>query len=135
MAMIKSQLTPEYLQYEAIKAQLSMVSSPNHTVMYIPVGPMGVPLVGTIDMSKIRRAASEGSSRLESNPCHGPALVQNGFKAPALVHDSGGEDDPCTIEHLRGAQLEVFWERRGGSRDAYRGGVDQSVRIAVARST
>ena len=53
MAMIKSQITPEYLQYEAIKAQISMVSSPNHTVMYIPVGPMGVPLVGTIDMSKI----------------------------------------------------------------------------------
>jgi len=53
MATIKSQLTPEYLQYEAIKAQLSMVSSPNHTVMYIPVGPMGVPLVGTIDLSKV----------------------------------------------------------------------------------
>jgi hypothetical protein len=53
MAMIKSRLTPEYLQYEAIKAQLGMVSSPNHTVMYIPVGPMGVPPVGTIDMSKI----------------------------------------------------------------------------------
>jgi hypothetical protein len=53
MALIKSQLTPEYLQYEAIKAQLTMVSSPNHTVMYIPVGPMGVPLVGTIDMSKV----------------------------------------------------------------------------------
>ena len=53
MATIKSQLTPEYLQYEAIKAQLTMVSSQNHTVMYIPVGPMGVPLVGTIEMSKI----------------------------------------------------------------------------------
>jgi regulator of protease activity HflC (stomatin/prohibitin superfamily) len=52
MATIKSQLTPEYLQYEAIKAQLTMVSSPNHTVMYIPVGGMGVPLMGTIDMSK-----------------------------------------------------------------------------------
>jgi regulator of protease activity HflC (stomatin/prohibitin superfamily) len=53
MATIKGQLTPEYLQYEAIKAQLAMVSSPNHSVMYIPVGPMGVPLVGTIDMSKM----------------------------------------------------------------------------------
>ena len=53
MAMIKSQLTAEYMQYEAIKAQLGMVSSPNHTVMYIPVGPMGVPLVGTIDMSRV----------------------------------------------------------------------------------
>jgi regulator of protease activity HflC (stomatin/prohibitin superfamily) len=52
MATIKGQLTPEYLQYEAIKAQLAMVASPNHSVMYIPVGPMGVPLVGTIDMSK-----------------------------------------------------------------------------------
>jgi hypothetical protein len=53
MATIKGQLTPEYLQYEAIKAQLSMVSSPNHTVMYIPVGHLGVPLVGTIVMSKV----------------------------------------------------------------------------------
>jgi regulator of protease activity HflC (stomatin/prohibitin superfamily) len=52
MATIKGQLTPEYLQYEAIKAQLAMVASPNHSVMYIPVGPMGVPLVGTIDLSK-----------------------------------------------------------------------------------
>jgi hypothetical protein len=52
VATIKGQLTPAYLQYEAIKAQLAMVSSPNHSVMYIPVGPMGVPLVGTIDMSK-----------------------------------------------------------------------------------
>jgi hypothetical protein len=24
-----------------------MVNSPNHTVVYIPVGPMGVPLTGT----------------------------------------------------------------------------------------
>ena len=55
MATIKGQLTPEYLQYEAIKAQLAMVGSPNHSVMYIPVGPMGVPLVGTLDMSPIPR--------------------------------------------------------------------------------
>jgi hypothetical protein len=25
-----------------------MVGSPNHTVVYIPVGPMGVPLTGTL---------------------------------------------------------------------------------------
>jgi len=25
-----------------------MVNSPNHTTVYIPVGPMGVPLTGTI---------------------------------------------------------------------------------------
>ena len=45
MKTINSRLTPEYIQYEAIKAQLAMVNSPNHTMIYIPVGPMGVPLV------------------------------------------------------------------------------------------
>ena len=45
MNTINSKLTPEYIQYEAIKAQLAMVNSPNHTTIYIPVGPMGVPLV------------------------------------------------------------------------------------------
>ena len=54
MTLIKSQLTPEYLPYEAIKAQLGMVSSPNHTVIYIPVGPMGVPLSwAPIEMSRV----------------------------------------------------------------------------------
>jgi hypothetical protein len=36
-----------YIQHEAIEAQKLMVNSPNHTVVYIPVGPMGVPLTGT----------------------------------------------------------------------------------------
>jgi regulator of protease activity HflC (stomatin/prohibitin superfamily) len=47
MEIINAKLTPEYLQYVAIEAQKSMVGSPNHTVVYIPVGPMGVPIVGT----------------------------------------------------------------------------------------
>ena len=34
-------------QHEAIEAQKLMVNSPNHTVVYIPSGPMGVPLTGT----------------------------------------------------------------------------------------
>lgn len=49
MDVINQRLTPLYLQYEAIKAQQGMVNSPNHTTIYIPVGPMGVPLVGTLD--------------------------------------------------------------------------------------
>jgi regulator of protease activity HflC (stomatin/prohibitin superfamily) len=49
MGMINAKLTPEYIQYEAIKAQLAMVNSPNHTTIYIPVGPMGVPLVSTVN--------------------------------------------------------------------------------------
>jgi regulator of protease activity HflC (stomatin/prohibitin superfamily) len=47
MAIIRGQLSPMYVQHEAIEAQKSMVGSPNHTVVYIPVGPMGVPLTGT----------------------------------------------------------------------------------------
>jgi len=50
MAIINEKLTPEYLQYLAIDAQKLMVGSPNHTVVYIPVGNMGVPLVGTLSM-------------------------------------------------------------------------------------
>ena len=49
MEIINQRLTPTYLQHEAIEAQKAMVGSPNHTTIYIPVGPMGVPLVGTFD--------------------------------------------------------------------------------------
>ena len=49
MAIINERLTPVYLQHEAIEAQKAMVGSPNHTTVYIPVGPMGVPLVGALD--------------------------------------------------------------------------------------
>ena len=47
MQIIRGQLSPMYIQHEAIEAQRQMVNSPNHTVVYIPVGPMGVPLTGT----------------------------------------------------------------------------------------
>lgn len=49
MAIINEKLTINYLQHEAIEAQKAMVNSPNHTTIYIPVGPMGVPVVQTID--------------------------------------------------------------------------------------
>jgi regulator of protease activity HflC (stomatin/prohibitin superfamily) len=47
MQIIRGQLNPLYVQHEAIEAQKMMVNSPNHTVVYIPVGSMGVPLAGT----------------------------------------------------------------------------------------
>ena len=47
MQIIRGQLSAMYIQHEAIEAQKMMVNSPNHTVVYIPVGPMGVPLTGT----------------------------------------------------------------------------------------
>jgi len=47
MQIIRGQLSALYIQHEAIEAQKLMVNSPNHTVVYIPSGPMGVPLAGT----------------------------------------------------------------------------------------
>jgi regulator of protease activity HflC (stomatin/prohibitin superfamily) len=47
MSIIRGQLSGMYIQHEAIEAQKLMVNSPNHTVVYIPSGPMGVPVTGT----------------------------------------------------------------------------------------
>jgi len=57
--IISQRLTSSYLQYEAIKAQRETINAPNHTTIYIPVGPMGVPLVGTLN-------APRGQSHRES---------------------------------------------------------------------
>ena len=48
MQIIRGQLNALYIQHEAIEAQKLMVNSPNHTTVYIPVGPMGVPLTGVL---------------------------------------------------------------------------------------
>ncbi|MEN8181270.1 MAG: SPFH domain-containing protein [Myxococcota bacterium] len=45
--IINETLTPNYLQHEAINAQLEMADAPNHTTVYIPVGTNGLPLVHT----------------------------------------------------------------------------------------
>jgi regulator of protease activity HflC (stomatin/prohibitin superfamily) len=54
MEVINQRLTPMYLQHEAIDAQSKMINSPNHTTIYIPVGPNGVPLVGTVNATPLR---------------------------------------------------------------------------------
>ena len=46
--IINATLTSNYLQHEAIQAQLQMASSPNHTTVYIPSGTNGIPLVKTV---------------------------------------------------------------------------------------
>ena len=48
MQIIRGQLSSMYIQHEAIEAQKQMVNSQNHTVVYIPVGPMGVPTHGHV---------------------------------------------------------------------------------------
>ena len=57
MEIIRGQLSGMYIQHEAIEAQKLMVNSPNHTVVYIPVGPMGVPLTGTFTATEPRGPA------------------------------------------------------------------------------
>lgn len=52
MEIIQAKLTNQYLQHEAIEAQKMMVGSPNHTTVYLPVGPMGVPIVGNMNLGK-----------------------------------------------------------------------------------
>jgi regulator of protease activity HflC (stomatin/prohibitin superfamily) len=52
MDIVQKKLTGSYLQHEAIEAQKLMVNSPSHTVIYIPCGPNGVPLVNTIEGGK-----------------------------------------------------------------------------------
>jgi regulator of protease activity HflC (stomatin/prohibitin superfamily) len=54
MQIIRGQLIAMYIQHEAIEAQKLMVNSPNHTVVYIPSGPMGVPITGTFTATEPR---------------------------------------------------------------------------------
>ena len=69
MDVINLRLTPLYLQYEAIKAQQAMVGSTNHTTIYLPVGPMGVPLVGTLDVEgKHGNTAAANGTRPAGTP-------------------------------------------------------------------
>lgn len=63
MQIIRGQLTSLYVQHEAIEAQKAMVGSPNHTVVYIPVGPMGVPVTATMDATSGSPARSAATPR------------------------------------------------------------------------
>lgn len=55
MDIVQVKLTPLYLQHEAVEAQKAMVGSPNHTVIYIPTGEMGVPVIGTTDVEQKKK--------------------------------------------------------------------------------
>ena len=48
MEIIRGQLSGMCIQHEAIEAQKLMVNSPNHTVVYIPVGKHGRPADGDV---------------------------------------------------------------------------------------
>jgi hypothetical protein len=63
MQIIRGQLTGLHVQHEAIEAQRAMVGSPNHTVVYIPVGPMGVPIAGTFEAGSPVRSGAPAQPR------------------------------------------------------------------------
>jgi hypothetical protein len=42
---IQSTLTPLYVQFEAVQAQLAMAKSQNHTIIYVPAGTNGTPVI------------------------------------------------------------------------------------------
>ena len=54
MNIIRGQLSAMYIQHEAIEARKQIVNSQNHTVVYIPVGPMGVLITGTFPTTATR---------------------------------------------------------------------------------
>lgn len=47
--IINGTLTNQYLQYLAINAQKDEINSPNHTVIYVPSGDNGIPMVQTVN--------------------------------------------------------------------------------------
>lgn len=47
--IIKQSLTPLYIQYLAIEAQKQQVNGQNHTIIYVPSGNNGIPLVQTVN--------------------------------------------------------------------------------------
>jgi hypothetical protein len=47
--IINGTLTNQYLQYLAIDAQKAEINSPSHTVIYVPSGNNGIPLVQTVN--------------------------------------------------------------------------------------
>lgn len=65
MVEIQGRLTDRYLTYLAIEAQKAMAGSPNHTVQYIPVGPMGIPLVGTLDLGVGSHLGSPSTAQID----------------------------------------------------------------------
>jgi hypothetical protein len=43
--IINRSLTPLYIQHEAVQAQLAMARSQNHTIIYVPAGTNGTPVI------------------------------------------------------------------------------------------
>lgn len=61
---INSTLTPLYVQHEAIQAQLAIANSGrNNTIIYVPSGSVGTPIVQTTDPAAIAARDQAGAGR------------------------------------------------------------------------
>jgi len=58
---LTNSLTPEYLQWEAIKVQQAMAGAPNHTTTYIP---SGFPLTGNLPVGSAAASAAPAAAAL-----------------------------------------------------------------------
>lgn len=67
MEIIQVKLTSQYLQHEAIEAQKLMVDSPNHTVLFVPTGAMGVPIAGTFDIMPEKASHQDITDKTKTN--------------------------------------------------------------------
>lgn len=58
---IAKTLTPLYVQFEMVEALKAIATSgSNNSVVYIPVGPNGIPLIDDVSVGKVGEAANKG---------------------------------------------------------------------------
>lgn len=69
--IINETLTPQYLQHEAIQVQEKLANSPNTTIIYIPVGQSGIPIVHNSEAERVnleeKTSTSDNSLRSLEN--------------------------------------------------------------------
>ncbi len=96
--IIQQRLTPLYVQHEAIEAQKALVGSPNHSVIYIPVGPMGVPVVSTLPSAG--REALRGRVRA-------PRGMRPPMSTPVYMHTLGCPKNRVDSEIMLGTLTQA----------------------------
>ena len=96
MQIIRGQLTAMYIQHEAIEAQKLMVNSPNHTVVYIPVGPMGRDSPGVDTDRGTRPLAALTRQRVKDTPSLSTGIRIGPIRSTAPESLAGAAAGSCS---------------------------------------